>query len=112
MLERRFKNDILSVLSDGGMHENPSVVSSALRAASDAGVFVVLLVLEVPGQGKSILDKKASVWKDDGSVELVPYMETFPFPYYIFLRDPKALPAVMADALRQWFEMVNAAATV
>ena len=35
----------------------------------------------------------------------VPYLDTFPFPYYLILRDMSALPNVLGDALRQWFEL-------
>jgi midasin len=33
------------------------------------------------------------------------YMDDFPFPYYVLVRDIGALPRTLADMLRQWFEM-------
>ena len=33
------------------------------------------------------------------------YLDSFPFPYYILLRDIAALPRTLADLLRQWFEL-------
>lgn len=36
---------------------------------------------------------------------LSPYLDSFPFPFYLILRDVAALPAVLSDALRQWFEL-------
>ena len=37
------------------------------------------------------------------------YLDTFPFPYYLVVGDVKALPGVLATALRQWFrEVVDA----
>ena len=35
------------------------------------------------------------------------WIDSFPFPYYIVLRELRALPQVLSDALRQWFEMNN-----
>lgn len=35
------------------------------------------------------------------------YMEHFPFPFYMILRDIKALPDILSDALRQWFELIG-----
>jgi midasin len=35
------------------------------------------------------------------------YLDSFPFPFYIILQDVNALPAVVSDALRQWFELVQ-----
>ena len=33
------------------------------------------------------------------------YLDTFPFPFYVVLRDIAALPATLADLLRQWFQL-------
>jgi len=35
------------------------------------------------------------------------YLDTFPFEYYVVLRDVEALPSVLADTLREFFEKVN-----
>ncbi|KAF8443019.1 hypothetical protein L210DRAFT_3759383 [Boletus edulis BED1] len=35
------------------------------------------------------------------------YLDSFPFEYYIVLRDAEALPRVLADTLREFFERVN-----
>lgn len=36
------------------------------------------------------------------------YLDDFPFPYYVLLRDISALPRTLADLLRQWFELSSA----
>ncbi len=36
------------------------------------------------------------------------YLDTFPFPHYVLLRDIAALPRTLADLLRQWFELAVA----
>lgn len=36
------------------------------------------------------------------------YMDDFPFPFYILLRDVISLPETLSDALRQWFEFIAA----
>lgn len=33
------------------------------------------------------------------------YMDSFPFPFYIVMRDIAALPGTLADLLRQWFAL-------
>jgi midasin len=35
------------------------------------------------------------------------YIDQFPFPYYIILRNIQTLPEILADALRQWFELMQ-----
>jgi hypothetical protein len=42
-------------------------------------------------------------------MKLSNYMETFPFPFYVVIRDVESLPLTLSDALRQWFELVTAA---
>lgn len=57
----------------------------------------------------SILDIKVPIFKGPGEMpEIRSYMEEFPFPFYIILRDVNALPETLSDALRQWFELVTA----
>ena len=57
----------------------------------------------------SILDIRVPVFKQAGAMpEIQSYMEHFPFPFYIILRNINALPETLSDALRQWFELVTA----
>ena len=39
-----------------------------------------------------------------------PYLDDFPFPYYVVLRDVAALPRTLADLMRQWFALSSTAA--
>ncbi len=55
---------------------------------------------------QSILTLK-SVSYPGGKLKVGDYLESFPFPYYIILRDIKALPEIISDALRQWFELIR-----
>ena len=43
----------------------------------------------------------------NGKLTLAPYLDTFPFPYYVVLRNIQTLPDILADALRQWFELIT-----
>lgn len=44
---------------------------------------------------------------ENNTVRIEPYMDNFPFPFYVTLRDVNRLPAVMSDALREWFDLVT-----
>lgn len=50
------------------------------------------------------------IW-DGEARSLKPLAEEFPFPYYLVVRDLTTLPHVLAEALRRWFELVNADAS-
>ncbi len=68
------------------------------------GVLLAFIVLDNPAS--SILDMQ-SVSFVQGKPVLAKYIDTFPFPLYIVLRDIAALPQTLADLLRQWFELSN-----
>ncbi|XP_074982679.1 midasin isoform X2 [Caretta caretta] len=102
---------LLLIVSDGrGLFlEGKERVTAAVQAAQNANIFVIFVVLDNPNSRDSILDIKVPIFKDPGEMpEIRSYMEEFPFPFYIILRDVNALPETLSDALRQWFELVTA----
>ena len=42
-----------------------------------------------------------------GKMKMDHYLDDYPFPYYIVLKDIKSLPEIVSDALRQWFELIH-----
>ncbi|KAJ0008488.1 hypothetical protein Pint_29032 [Pistacia integerrima] len=40
-------------------------------------------------------------------IKVSKYLDSFPFPYYIVLRNIEALPRTLADLLREWFELMQ-----
>ncbi|XP_038966893.1 midasin isoform X1 [Rattus norvegicus] len=102
---------LLLIVSDGrGLFlEGKDRVLAAVQAAQNANIFVIFVVLDNPNSRDSILDIKVPIFKGPGEMpEIRSYMEEFPFPFYIILRDVNALPETLSDALRQWFELVTA----
>ncbi|XP_078068621.1 midasin [Mustelus asterias] len=102
---------LLLIVSDGrGLFlEGKERVTAAVEAARHSNIFVIFVVLDNPASKDSILDIKVPIFKDQGeSPEIKSYMEEFPFPFYIILRNVNALPETLSDALRQWFELVTA----
>ncbi|KAG8524470.1 Midasin, partial [Galemys pyrenaicus] len=102
---------LLLVVSDGrGLFlEGKDRVLAAVQATRNANIFVIFVVLDNPSSRDSILDIKVPIFKGPGEMpEIRSYMEEFPFPFYIILRDVNALPETLSDALRQWFELVTA----
>ncbi|XP_069743424.1 midasin [Narcine bancroftii] len=103
---------LLLIVSDGrGLFmEGKERVTTAVDAARHNNIFVIFVVLDNPDSKDSILDIKVPIFKTLGEMpEIKSYMEEFPFPFYIILRNVNALPETLSDALRQWFELVTAA---
>ncbi|KFM76679.1 Midasin, partial [Stegodyphus mimosarum] len=100
---------LLIIISDGrGIYrEGEKVMKNAVRRARDNNIFMVFIVLDSPSNEHSILDIKCPVFEANQLKEMKCYMENFPFPFYIILRDISSLPLVLGEALRQWFELVT-----
>ena len=68
---------------------------------------MVFVILDNPTNKDSVLDIRVPIFRPGKPPEIKSYMEQFPFPFYIILRDINALPLTLSDALRQWFELVS-----
>nr|XP_057921265.1 midasin [Doryrhamphus excisus] len=102
---------LLLIVSDGrGLFlEGKERVMAQIRASRGANVFLIFVVLDSLSSRDSILDIRVPIFKGPGELpEIRSYMDEFPFPFYVILRDVNALPETLSDALRQWFELVTA----
>lgn len=77
------------------------------EASSRPGVLLAFIILDNPAA--SVLDMQAVSFAG-GQPSFSKYLDSFPFPFYIILRDLAALPATLASLLRQWFELTAAGA--
>ena len=62
-------------------------------------------VLDKEGDTSILKTKEASYV--NGKLVLNGYLDKYPFPLYILLSHVEALPETLADALRQWFELLQ-----
>ena len=72
------------------------------EASSKKGVLYAFIILDNPAS--SLLDMQ-TVSFANGKPVFNRYIDSFPFPFYVVLRDIAALPHTLADLLRQWFEL-------
>ncbi|KAF2150048.1 P-loop containing nucleoside triphosphate hydrolase protein [Myriangium duriaei CBS 260.36] len=107
---------LMLVVGDG-VFEDAEGVRRAERQLREMGVMVVFVVVDAFGQSSAEGGKKQSITElqvatfskgPDGNTRLETrkYLETFPFRYYLIVRDVAELPGVLASALRQWFAEV------
>uniref|UniRef100_F6U6K8 Midasin n=2 Tax=Ciona intestinalis TaxID=7719 RepID=F6U6K8_CIOIN len=103
-------SQLLLIISDGrGLYiEGREKVTNAIRTAVDSKIFIAFIILDNPKMKDSILDIKVPVFNEAGKLpEIRSYMNDFPFPFYVIIRDVNVLPETLSDALRQWFEVVT-----
>ncbi|EXJ95383.1 hypothetical protein A1O1_00504 [Capronia coronata CBS 617.96] len=102
------------VVSDGHCSDHEAIARLVRQAQAEKIVIVFVIVDAGP---ESILDLKEAVFEPDpqstvegGPVEMrvrtKRYLEDFPFPYYLVVRDVRDLPGVLATALKGWFGSV------
>lgn len=92
---------LVLILADGHFHEKDAILKRSRELCSRPGVLVAFIALD--SSTNSLLDMK-SVKFVDGKPVLSQYMDSFPFPFHIVLRDLAALPQTLANLLRQWFQ--------
>lgn len=121
---------IVFVISDGiigGHAERESIRQWCIEAMSQ-GLLIVLVIIDKgsstessdnvsvlpstkPSENKTSCSLQESITTTrtvrfvNGRVVTQPYLDDYPFPYYILIKNTRTLPEVLSDSLRQWMEM-------
>jgi len=95
-------HQLVLVLADGRFHEKEGLAAAVREAAEKRGVCLAFIALD---SAAAPLAEMQTVAFAGGKPVFTRYLDAFPFPYYILLRDIAALPRTLADLLRQWMEM-------
>ncbi|KAL4893065.1 AAA ATPase [Aspergillus ambiguus] len=99
----------LELIISDGICEDHDTIQRLVRQAQEERIMIVFIIVDAV-KGSSILDLSQASFEPDGTGEMKlkmkRYLEGFPFPYYLVVRDVRELPAVLATALKQWFAEV------
>ena len=94
---------LVLIIANGRFHEKENL-KRCVRDALSRKRMVAFLLLDSPQE--SIMDLMEASF-EGGSIKFSKYMDSFPFPYYIVLRNIEALPRTLSNLLRQWFELLQ-----
>ncbi|KAL2462441.1 ATPase [Forsythia ovata] len=94
---------LVLIIADGRLHEKEHL-KRCVRDILSKKRMVAFLLIDSPHE--SIMDLMEATFPD-GKTELVKYLDSFPFPFYVVLKNIEALPRTLADLLRQWFELMQ-----
>ncbi|KAH9065293.1 midasin [Lactarius vividus] len=117
----------LQIIISDGLCQDHEKLRAMLRRAEEQCIVMVFIIIDSlhskvtpPGvksmseaagaSQNSILSMNQVAYKSvDGRMELQMqrYMDTFPFDYYVILRDVEALPEVLSGTLKQFFESIS-----
>jgi midasin len=109
------------IISDARIDsQNRAELEKIIQKMSEEHILVILLIIDDPSitnseggnknkdQSNSILNTKVIKFNAKGELEKPKsYFEEFPFPYYIIVQNIQQLPEILADALKQWFELIK-----
>lgn len=104
------------ILSDGICHQHDKIKPLLARCHS-ARILNIFVLLDNRPVESSIFELSHVEYVDQGvdpmtgqqktAIKMTKYLETFPFEFYVVLRDVKMLPGVLAESLKQWFELIS-----
>ena len=96
------------VISDARIDsDNRESLNNLVSQMADKNILTVLLIIDKNENSKdSILLTKTVDFTENGIVTKS-YLDNFPFPYFAVIQKLEALPEVLSDTLKQWFEMMR-----
>ncbi|CAE6427190.1 unnamed protein product [Rhizoctonia solani] len=103
----------LEIVISDGICQDHERLRTVLRRAEEERVMVVFVVVDAAardGQESSIVSMLQPTIKTVNGkmdIQMERYLDTFPFRYFVVLRDVDALPSVLAGTLRQFFERIS-----
>lgn len=89
---------VIDALNNAPFSSNPSGAATTSSTSSEHQSSILTL---------SQVSYKPSPTTGQMELTMERYLDSFPFEYYVVLRDVDALPSVLADTLREFFERVN-----
>ncbi|KAG8091817.1 hypothetical protein GUJ93_ZPchr0012g21118 [Zizania palustris] len=94
---------LILLISDGKFHEKENL-KRYVRNVLNRKRMIAYVLLD--SHEESIMDS-LEVSYQGSKLTMGKYMNSFPFPYYVMLKNIEALPRTLADLLRQWFELMQ-----
>ncbi|CAE6410034.1 unnamed protein product [Rhizoctonia solani] len=104
----------LEIVISDGICQDHERLRTILRRAEEERVMVVFVVVDAPASSGSqessiisMLQPTVKMVNGKMDIQMERYLDTFPFRYFVVLRDVDALPSVLAGTLRQFFERIS-----
>ena len=102
---------LVFMISDGRIErDSRSKLRRLIRQMSEKNMLMVMIIVEGEEGSSSKANDSILNMKEvsfvNGKPKIKHFIEDYPFPYYLVVGDLAALPEILGDCLRQWFEML------
>lgn len=98
------------IISDGVCEDHESLLR-LVREARDKKVMLVFVILDGINQKESILDMSQVNYVPDAhggtSLKVTKYLDSFPFEFYVVVKNINELPQMLSLILRQYFSEIS-----
>ena len=98
---------LLLILSDGICDNHSTLKRLLSHNLTTHRILPVFIILDTRPLPQSITQMTCATFAEDGELRLEKYLSTFPFEYFVVLREVERMPQIVAEAIKQWFEMVG-----
>lgn len=104
----------LQIILSDGVCEDHETVQRLVRRAREQKIMLVFVVIDGITSNESILDMSQVTYETDSAtgasnLKVTKYLDTFPFEFYVIVRNINELPEMLSLILRQYFsEMASA----
>jgi midasin len=101
----------LEIILSDGICENHDYIKNRVHMAAEEHIAMVFIILDTRSEKDSILNMSNVSYDIDPNtnmpiLKMNRYMDTFPFDYYVLVRNVETLPEVLSDILRQFFMFI------
>ncbi|UZJ54484.1 hypothetical protein CBS101457_003804 [Exobasidium rhododendri] len=100
----------LQIIISDGVCQDHNKLQSLLRRANEEKIMIVFVILDSLQQNSSILTMNSVNYTTGANgrpqLQMNRYLDSFPFEYFIVVRDVADLPDVLSTTLRQWAQKI------
>lgn len=100
----------LQIIISDGVCEDHETVQALVRKAREAKIMLVFVIIDGINSNESILDMSQVRYEFDANgnsvLKVDKYLDSFPFEFYVVVRDINELPEMLSLILRQYFSEV------
>jgi midasin len=103
----------LQIIISDGICSNHDQLRATLRRAAEQRVMIVFIVVDSlsrsnqPHQSSMAQNSILSMKQVRADMTIERYLDTFPFEYYVIVRNVDSLPDVLCGTLKQFFERIS-----
>lgn len=100
----------LQIILSDGVCEDHATIQALVRRARESKIMLVFVVIDGINSNESILDMSQVRYEFDANgnsvLKVDKYLDSFPFEFYVVVRDINELPEMLSLILRQYFSEV------